>query len=148
MVSIEPLNCKMSYLFIYCCGELFLPLFLLGVKLLHALEDSVILFNNPRCVFQGCRAFTPLQLSVLKLTSENCVSIAEDKESHNVERKADQSQSFTEPYFCALNNRIGVSLNFAVTEGVGLNSKSISALITNLSLCKLICCYCSKFLYI
>lgn len=42
------------------------------VKLLHALEDSAIVFNNPWCVFQGSRTFIPLQHSLLKHTWENC----------------------------------------------------------------------------
>lgn len=47
MVSIEPPKCKMSYLFSDSCGGMFIPLSLPGVKLLHALEDSAIVFNNP-----------------------------------------------------------------------------------------------------
>lgn len=46
MVSMEPLKCKMSYLVSDSCGGMFFSLFLPGVKLLHALEDSAIVFNN------------------------------------------------------------------------------------------------------
>lgn len=65
---------------------------------------------------------------------ERIVRTAGHREGHNVGRKTDWSQGSTGPYFWASNNRLGVSLNISLTDGMCLKNKSVSVLFINSSL--------------
>lgn len=89
MVSIEPLKCKMSYLFSDSCGGMFFPLSLSRVSSCFMLWKILLSFSIIRDVFFKAVEHSFHSNTLFLNTPERIVRMAGDREGHNVGRKTD-----------------------------------------------------------